>query len=191
MPKLAILYPEIGGCLYVAQLQAGTEGSVTLVRSVITGELFVRKVSHISYSGERPQNHPEVQFSRDHLNLPRLIAAHHIDGSPPSTVVLTQYANGGSLDQFYVDNFSAPGKYFPECLVWRLLCGVLAAFHRIHLDRAMISHRDIHPGNIMMRWSATDQTSLPTFLLGDLGGAECYDPRKHSVEEKRDELRRM
>ena len=181
--KYGFYHPEDTGYMHVRHLGHGIQGTVTLVRCAITGELLVRKRRHFEHNNGTVDN--ELTFSRaiSHPNVTNpVVEQKYFDNSNPpkvSVVSYWQYYNCGDLTTL-INKHRRLGHRVPEVVIWRYLSQILGAIYQTHLQG--VAHMDGHKANILVHWGEGD--ILPTFALGDWGKAvvlpsEAHDPLVH------------
>lgn len=182
--KYGIFFPEHTGYLYVRKLTPGNEGDVTLVHSIADGMQCVRKKTH-PQDREGPESKiAEVEFYRPHPSIPSLIWSqdhkvlnidHEDYDTLKSTVMISKYCNGGTLNTFawyFLCNRNGPRV--PEVLLWRMLDQRLQTLLYLHNSQPGITHLDNHLNNVFLHYE--EGAKLPDFYTGDLGHAMPIDP---------------
>lgn len=184
--------------LLVRELPGGMQSSVQLLIHQYTGKLIVRKVphrikhdswgitldlvnaAHIEAFGEDSNEVRMVKYLTPYAkSSPNPLIYHLIDnrvievGASNSGQFLREsfwkYYNVGSLDdlaQLYQDRMIYP----PPSLVARIIHQVLASLEFLLSTGRGVLHRDLHFGNIFVRWRSNE--FLPSMYLADYGDAQ-------------------
>ena len=171
--NLAFFFDEGQGYLFVKYAGKSSEGQVMLVRSVADGQLYIRKVSWPNHdSGNPDQKADEVNLSRTHSSIPRVIESNYFGGMTNDhkckyTSLISQYCNGGDLRTFAFNI----DRVLPPAFLWHLFERLLTVLHHLHYEcPSPVAHRDVHPRNIFLHWEQHD--NLPQVFLDDFGAAE-------------------
>jgi serine/threonine protein kinase len=172
MAAVAICYPEDGGYLHVGSIGEGQQGSVSLVRSVRTGELRCRKAGEYALSFEGAEGEslcPEVANYREHEGVNKLYSyQHYQNDSTIRATMIHRFCSGGDLYALYM-SYADQNLVVPERLIWRFLDQMLGTLDFLHRQCSLpVSHRDLFFGNILVNWPANPK-HRPDFLISDLG----------------------
>ena len=183
--KFGIFFPEHTGYLYVRKLAPGNEGGVALVRSVADGMQCVRKKTHPDDRQDPESKVAEVKFHHPHPLIPSLIWSqdykvlnidHEDHHTLKSTVMISKYCNGGTLNSFgmyFIRRRDSP-DLLPEVVLWRMLNQRLQTLLYLHHSQQGITSLDNHLQNVFLHYE--EGAKLPDFYTGDLGHAMPIDP---------------
>ena len=188
----ALIFHDAPGPGYVlmSQLTGGNNGFVFLVRSLLDGELYVRKQLTTSANKTVAEvtvlHHIPITCS-----MPRLISSHRCrrynDENMPTADIHSlffQFCNGGNLAMF-LENFWQESRPIPEVFIWHFVAKMVEILAGLQLGwtkrtafpidqslqpRAAVYHADLHGGNIFLNWPSSHGI-LPEIFLGDFGNA--------------------
>lgn len=187
--RYAVVFEIEQGSQYILKksLRHGASGFVYLVQSLQDGKVYVLKDAVMS----EKEATTESQLAR--LLPPDIactcIAQRKLRHNTYRTKF--EFCNGGDLDHT-VNKLEKAEQEVPQAFLWHItaeLCKVLAYIHsdtpRVNangenLGVAFISHRDIHLGNIFLRWDESSEP-FPNIVFGDWGYA--YLETNPSLEE--------
>ena len=188
----ALLFQDAPGPGYVLvrQLTGGNNGFVFLVRSLLDGELYVRKQLTTS-ANETVAEVSVLQHIPITCSIPRLISSHRCrrynDENWPTADIHSlyfQFCNGGNLAMF-LENFWQESRPIPELFIWHFIARMVEILAALQLGwtkgtafpidqsiqpRPAVYHADLHSGNIFLNWSSSNGI-LPEIFLGDFGNA--------------------
>ena len=174
----AIYFPDDHPSLFVSFLGAGREGAALLVRSLVDGNLYVRKRKRRELAHE---TNNEANNTLPHAHIPKLIGQTTLINLPHSvsslcleaevedhgvanknssrstnrsTIDLWGFANGLDVGHL-VTNSTATGA-LPAILVFQLMYTLLST--TIFLHSKDIAHGDLLPDNIFVHWDDLQHT---------------------------------
>ncbi|CZR62172.1 uncharacterized protein PAC_12069 [Phialocephala subalpina] len=162
------------GYVLITVIKHGTQGQACIVRSLTDGNVYVRK---------RLVKRSE-HLATEELSFSDLIPAsmtpeivQHFDGETKAPTLIYAFCNGGDLSAF-IKKCCKNDKVIPEAVFWHIekqLIEIIACIHSgwqndvgFQEDWQLITHSDIHYGNVFLHWSDED-SPFPQFLLGDWG----------------------
>ena len=132
------------------KLGEGHFGSVSLVSSNITHKLYAMKeIKSNRYQSEAQRKEVEKEIKLlENLNHPHVITYFTSFRDDESTYIITEYINGGSLENLLKKNISQ-GKLIEERTLWDFLIQSLSGLLYLHENKKII-HRDIKLDNILL-----------------------------------------
>ena len=132
------------------KLGEGHFGSVNLVTSKLTKKLYAMKeIKSNRYKTEDQWREIEKEIKLlENLHHPHVITYFNSFRESGSTYIVTEYINGGSLEDLLKKNISQ-GKLIDERTIWDLLVQSLSGLLYLHEHKKII-HRDIKPDNILL-----------------------------------------
>ncbi|KAL0210476.1 hypothetical protein RCL1_004912 [Eukaryota sp. TZLM3-RCL] len=145
---------------FVRSIGRGAQGATFLVKNK-HGRLFCAKsmIHRFDHS-----TLPEVSILIKKLSSPFLVKYHHCFVRDEEVVLLMEYAEGGSLHEFF-----SKKPTLTESDIWSMMTQLLLAVEFLHKNS--IIHRDLKPGNILLR-----SNSRPfRLVLCDFGIAKQID----------------
>ena len=153
----------------------GTFGKVKLGHHILTGERVAIKIlekDKIKDPGDAERVSREIKILRQ-VRHPNIVQLFEIIETPKQFYLIMEYANGGELFEFIVQN----GK-IKETLACKLFLQVLAGLEYLHI--LGISHRDLKPENLLlddeMNLKIVDFGLSNTFRQGELLKTACGSP---------------
>ena len=134
----------------VRKLGEGHFGSVTLVTSKLTQKLYAMKeIKSSRYKTERQRLQVEKEIKLlENLRHPHVITYFNSFRDKENIYIITEYINGGSLEDLLLDNIKK-GKKIDEKTIWDLLVQSLSGLLYLH-EKKKIIHRDIKPDNLLL-----------------------------------------
>ena len=134
----------------IRKLGEGHFGSVLLVTSKLTNKLYAMKeIKSSRYQTERQRLQVEKEIKLlENLHHPHVITYFNSFRDKESIFIITEYINGGSLEDLLKKNISQ-GKLIDERTIWDLLVQSLSGLLYLHENKKII-HRDIKPDNILL-----------------------------------------
>ena len=134
----------------IRKLGEGHFGSVLLVTSKLTKKLYAMKeIKSSRYQTERQRLQVEKEIKLlENLHHPHVITYFNSFRDKESIFIITEYINGGSLEDLLLDNIKK-GKKIDEKTIWDLLVQSLSGLLYLH-EKKKIIHRDIKPDNLLL-----------------------------------------
>ena len=134
----------------VKNLGEGHFGTVKLVTSKLTNKLYAMKeiqLTRYKNEAQRKQVEKEIKLL-ENLHHPHVITYFNSFKEKGNIYIIIEYINGGSLEDYLIDNIKE-GKKFTEKKIWDLLLQSLSGLLYLH-DTKKIIHRDIKPDNLLL-----------------------------------------
>ena len=141
---------KLSDFIIVRNLGQGHFGSVTLVTSKLTNKLYAMKeIKSSRYKTEKQRLQIEKEIKLlENLHHPHVITYFNSFRDQDSIYIITEYINGGSLEDLLHDNIKK-GKKIDEKTIWDLIVQSLSGLLYLH-EKKKIIHRDIKPDNLLL-----------------------------------------
>ncbi|MCJ1307039.1 G2-specific serine/threonine protein kinase [Agyrium rufum] len=177
---MSIKNAGLEGYRYIKDMDAGAQGSVAMVQSLINGNVLIAKSFYKPMTEDTPID-SEVRCLVHHLSHhPNIVVLQEIIGypfQPPQPLrLLYNFCSGGDL-WGVLDKYMLHKCALPEAFIWHVFLQLSEAVAYLHSgydpltqktdpDWLPVLHRDIKPENIFLQ---QESHGYPRVILGDFG----------------------
>lgn len=136
-------------------LSRGSFGEVYRIRRLLDDKLYALKVFQKSKRSDPECRKYEIMFRREAevlriLKFPQVVGYHDFCESSDCIYIILEYCAGGDLNQYHESFKQAENRKLNEEEVSIVTAAVLKGLRYLHSKMSII-HRDIKPGNILVR----------------------------------------
>jgi len=157
-------------------LAKGSFGQVYRLFKPLDGLHYALKVFEKKVEGNRYETlfRKEAEILRA-VRSPNVVKYIHFYEHSACIYILMEYCAGGDLNRFGKNWIDRNGVVFTEEQVAIITKGILKGLNHLH-SKYSIVHRDIKPGNILVRNDGTRAITDDDFCIGDFGLSAVFNP---------------
>jgi serine/threonine protein kinase len=154
-------------------LSRGSFGEVYRIRRLIDSKLFALKVFQKSKRATSDSRRYEMMFRREAevlriMKCPQVVGYHDFCESSDAIYIMLEYCEGGDLKQYCESLKMHEKRGLLEVEVAAAMSAVLKGLRYLH-SKMHIIHRDIKPGNILVRKTPGGMLTAEDICISDFG----------------------